>query len=100
MGRVADQQHAGAAPLWYAARFDREQGHLVPVLQMLHSVFDGWRHSGHGLLERLRAGGLQLLIAALKDHIPNLPVVATAEEHNELAVTEVNFPTTFVGRGR
>jgi len=45
-------------------------------------------------------GGLELLIAAFRNHIPDLPVGASVKDDRELAAAEVKISLAFVHRRR
>src|SRR3954467_6994508 len=93
MGGVPDQEQPRTVPPRAAARLDREQRDLPPVLEMLHAIGELRDQLGEGLLERFNTGGAQLRVGALGDDVASLPVVEAVQHDRDMTSAEAAHQT-------
>ena len=81
MGCVAHQQQARLVPALQTVGGDRQQRHLLPILDLMHPISQRRIERGDRLAQRLDTSGLNLLVAALANDIAQLPLRATVQFH-------------------
>lgn len=89
MGRITDEQQTQFVPALEAARLDRQDGDLLPLFQLAHSVGQFRHRLRQRLAQMLQASGPYLLVAALRDEIAHLPVVEAVDEHHQEPIAKV-----------
>src|SRR5262249_62186143 len=88
VGGSANRREPGPIPARQRAGLDREQRALVPIREGADATRGAGDELGHILAQPLQAGGVDLLVGPLRDHIADLPLVAAIEEDSEVAAAD------------
>ena len=79
MRRVTDAEQPRPVPAAQPVHLDLEHGHVGPAAQLVHPVGERRLQRGQVGAEGVQPGRPQPVVAALLDHVPELPVVAAVE---------------------
>src|SRR5439155_24050205 len=82
MRRVADEQQTRLIPARDAARLDREERKLLPILQRIYPVGQRGQRLGDGPAHGRQTGVVDALVRPLRDDVSHLPLLI-AIEHDE-----------------
>src|SRR5690348_15358988 len=79
MCSITNEQQARTVPAQQAARLNRENRNLFPILHLIDPISQLWPGLSNGLSELLQASRAYLLIVTFRNHIAHLPVISTIE---------------------